>query len=182
MARLGGGEVTVTTSLLGRHAIGHILAGFAVGSGVGRSLDEMAAAAEALEPVEHRLQLIQGTGGITVIDDAFNSNPDGAAAALEVLDAMPGGKKIVVTPGIIELGELQPDANRRFGSHAGEVADGLIVVARVNREAIVAGAQGKKAQVITVDSLDEATAKLPQLIGPGDVVLFENDLPDQYEG
>ncbi|HET7482039.1 MAG TPA: cyanophycin synthetase, partial [Actinomycetota bacterium] len=129
-----------------------------------------------------RLQLIDGAGGITVIDDAFNSNPEGAAAALEVLEGMPAKKRVVVTPGIIELGELQVEANRRFGEHAARVADALIVVARVNRDAIVAGASGGRAEVVTVDTLDEATRRLPSLIGPGDVVLFENDLPDQYEG
>ena len=179
----GPGRVPVTTRLLGRHSIGHILGGAAVALAVGARIEDLPRRIERLAPVEHRLQLIQGTGGITVIDDAFNSNPEGAAAALEVLESLPGGRKVVVTPGIIELGELQFEANERFGEHAARVADAVIVVARVNREAIVAGARKEgSAQVIAVDSLDEATAKLPELIGPGDVVLFENDLPDQYEG
>ena len=180
--RRAGRSLPVKTRLLGRHSIGHILGATAVALTAGRSLDEIAPAIAELDPVEHRLQLIHGAGGITVIDDAFNSNPEGAAAALEVLDAMPGGRKVVVTPGIIELGELQADANRDFGARAGEVADAVVVVAKVNREAIVSGATGRKARVITVDSLDEATARLPELISSGDVVLFENDLPDQYEG
>jgi UDP-N-acetylmuramoyl-tripeptide--D-alanyl-D-alanine ligase len=178
-----GQTADVTTRLLGKHSVGHILAGVAVALIAGRSLDELPEPIARLQPVEHRLQLIQGTGGITVIDDAFNSNPQGAAAALEVLDAMPGNKKIVVTPGIIELGPLQAEANENFGAHAAAVADAVIVVARVNRDAIVAGARrAGGAEVIAVDSLEEATARLPALVAPGDVVLFENDLPDQYEG
>jgi UDP-N-acetylmuramoyl-tripeptide--D-alanyl-D-alanine ligase len=132
--------------------------------------------------VEHRLQLIEGTGGVTVIDDAFNSNPDGAAAALAVLEQMPGGRKVVVTPGIIELGEMQAEANRVFGRRAAAVADVVIVVARLNRDAILDGADGGRAEIVAVDSLDDATARLTTLLRPGDVVLFENDLPDQYEG
>ena len=179
-----GAAVPVTTKLLGRHAIGHVLAGAAVATTVGVRFDELAARIERLEPVEHRLQLIQGAGGITVIDDAFNSNPEGAAAALEVLSSIPGRRKVVVTPGIIELGPLQVEANERFGEHAAAVADAVIFVAKLNRDALVTGARraGGKAEVITVDTLDEATAKLPQLVAPGDVVLFENDLPDQFEG
>ena len=149
----------------------------------GRSLAELVEPIAELEPVEHRLQLIQGAGGVTVIDDAFNSNPDGAAAALEVLGSIDGNKKVVVTPGIIELGELQRAENERFGERAAEVADVLIVVARVNRDAIVAGAErnGDAVEVIVVDSLDEATVRLRSILSGGDVVLFENDLPDQYE-
>ena len=95
---------------------------------------------------------------------------------------MPGKNRIVVTPGIVELGPLQREANEAFGERAGAVADTLIVVARLNREAIAAGAaRSGGARVVTVDSLDEAQKELATLLRPGDVVLFENDLPDQYE-
>ncbi len=171
-----------STQLLGRHAVGHILAAVSVGWVSGMRLPELLSRIESLQPVEHRLQLIEGTGGVVVIDDAFNSNPEGASAALDVLASMPGGKKVLVTPGIIELGDLQAAANRELGAKAGDVADVIIVVARVNRDAIVSGASGGTARVISVDSLAEATVELQGLLGPGDVVLFENDLPDQYEG
>lgn len=175
-------ELHVKTKLLGRHAVGHVLAAVAVALAAGRSLAELGPAIESMKPVEHRLQIIDGTGGVTVIDDAYNSNPAGAAAALEVLEQMPGGRKIVVTPGMVELGPLQFEANESFGEHAGRVASHLIVVARLNREAIVSGARkAGSAEVITVDSLTQATEHLKTLLRPGDVVLFENDLPDQYE-
>lgn len=179
--RRSGATVRVTTKLLGRHSIGHVLAGVAVALQAGRDLDSLRGPIAALTPVEHRLQLIEGAGGVTVLDDAFNSNPDGAAAALEVLGSMPARQRIVVTPGIVELGELQREANEQLGRTAAEIADVLIVVAPLNREAIVAGATGGKARVITVGSLEEATKELAGLVGSGDVVLFENDLPDQYE-
>ena len=178
-----GSTIDASTRLLGRHAIGHVLAGVAVALVVGRSLDELGPRIAALEPVEHRLQLIEGTGGVTVIDDAFNSNPAGAAAALDVLASMPAKRKVVVTPGIVELGPLQAEENEKFGHHAASVADTVIFVAKLNRDALVAGAtKAGKATVVTVDTLTEATARMPEFVGPGDVVLFENDLPDQYEG
>ncbi|HVM34863.1 MAG TPA: UDP-N-acetylmuramoyl-tripeptide--D-alanyl-D-alanine ligase [Actinomycetota bacterium] len=178
-----GERAEVDTKLLGRHSINHVLTAVAVGLEGGRSLAEIAAAIPQLEPVEHRLQLLEGEGGVTVIDDAYNSNPAGAAAALEVLSGMPGNKKVVVTPGIIELGERAAEENERFGRMAGEVADYVVVVARLNRDALVAGAEaGGRAEVITVDGLSEATKRLSEILGRGDVVLFENDLPDQYEG
>jgi UDP-N-acetylmuramoyl-tripeptide--D-alanyl-D-alanine ligase len=178
-----GDSLEVTTKLLGRHAVGHVLAGVAVARSVGRRLVDLRDGIARLEPVEHRLQLIDGAEGVTVIDDAYNSNPEGAAAALDVLAAMPARHRIVVSPGIVELGPLQFDANRAFGARAACVADVVIVVAQPNRAAIVAGAEsaGGRARVIQVDSLAGATSELERLLGPGDVVLFENDLPDQYE-
>lgn len=184
-----GGELPITMKLLGEHAIGHVLAAVAVARLQGIPLAELGPRISALEPVEHRLQLIKGAGGVTVIDDAFNSNPGGAAAALEVLadfDQTEANQIVVVSPGIVELGDLQAEANERFGRHAATVADHLIVVGRLNRDAIVRGATGSddetlKAAVTVVDTLDEATEHLKTLLKPGDVVLFENDLPDHYE-
>ena len=175
-------SVRVSTTLLGRHAIGNLVAATAVAIEAGRSLAELVGPMRRLQSVEHRLQIIRGAGGVTVIDDAFNSNPDGAAAALEVVEAMPATPKIVVTPGIIELGELQAEANEQFGEHAGRVADTLIVVAKVNRASLVAGAERSgRAEVVTVDTLAEAQEVMKGLLRPGAVVLFENDLPDHYE-
>jgi UDP-N-acetylmuramoyl-tripeptide--D-alanyl-D-alanine ligase len=176
-------SIDVKTRLLGKHAVGHVLAGVAVAIAAGRKLQELAGPISALTAVEHRLDIISGTGGVTVIDDAYNSNPEGAAAAIAVLEQMSARKKVVVTPGIIELGPLQAEANERFGELAGQVADTLIVVARVNRDAITRGAsRAGKAEVVVVDSLARAQEELAARLQRGDVVLFENDLPDQYEG
>lgn len=180
----GDEELRTETRLLGAHALGHILAAAAVALVAGRSLEELDGPIRSLQAVEHRLQLIDGAGGVKVIDDAYNSNPQGAAAALEVLRAMPGARKLVVTPGIVELGSLQREANERFGEQAARVADVLLVVASLNRDAILSGARrvDGTTNLIAVDSLSEATEELGRLLGPGDVVLFENDLPDQLEG
>jgi UDP-N-acetylmuramoyl-tripeptide--D-alanyl-D-alanine ligase len=181
--RASGASVEVATELLGRHALGHVLAGAAVAIALGRRLDDLKGAIDGMTPVEHRLQIIRGDGGVIVIDDAYNSNPEGAAAALEVLAAMPGGKKIVITPGMVELGEAQREANVEFGRRAAEVADVVIAVAEMNRAALIEGAElaGARDRLIAVGSLAEATQKLTGLVAAGDVVLFENDLPDQYE-
>ena len=177
-----GAQISVRLGLLGRHAIGHALAGVAVALALGRDLMDLKCPLEAMEPVEHRLQVIKGAGGVTVIDDAYNSNPAGAAAALEVLEKMPARRKVVITPGMVELGPLADEANAELGAHCARVADVAIFVASLNRAALVRGAEGGRAEVITVDSLGEATEKLKGLVGAGDVVLFENDLPDHLEG
>ncbi|MGH2757194.1 MAG: UDP-N-acetylmuramoyl-tripeptide--D-alanyl-D-alanine ligase, partial [Actinomycetota bacterium] len=94
-------------------------------------------------------------------------------------------RKVVITPGMIELGDLQYEKNKLFGTHAAGIVDFLIVVGKVNRDALVAGARAApnaRAEVIVVDTLAQATEKLAELkLGAGDWVLFENDLPDHYE-
>lgn len=175
--------VAAQTRLLGRHALVNLLLASAVALEAGRTLDEIARGIGELEPVEHRLQIIEGAGGVTVLDDAYNSNPAGAAAALEVLAAMPARRRVIVTPGMVELGDAQATENERFGAAAARVADTIIVVAPVNRDALLAGAEGAGTgvHVEAVDSLAQATERLRGLLQAGDVVLFENDLPDQYE-
>lgn len=82
-------------------------------------------------------------GGISIIDDAFNSNPDGARMALDVLRRMTQGKRIIITPGMIELGEKQVEYNYLLGKQIAEVCDYVMVVGRYNREAILKGLQEK---------------------------------------
>ncbi|HZS01555.1 MAG TPA: UDP-N-acetylmuramoyl-tripeptide--D-alanyl-D-alanine ligase [Chloroflexota bacterium] len=178
----GHGEARVTSPLLGRHNVSNVLAATAVALELGLSLAEIAAAARNLEPVPHRLQLMHGQGGVTVIDDAYNSNPAGARAALAVLAEFPG-RKVLVTPGMVELGERLDERHAEFGRAAATVCDYVILVGRRRTAAIAEGARAAgfpAERLFVVPSLKEATAQLGRLVTAGDVVLFENDLPDQY--
>ncbi len=141
-------------------------------------------AVEKIEQVEHRLQLKRTPGGVTILDDAFNSNPHGSAMALDVLASMTGGKRIVITPGMIELGERQEQLNREFGEKIAKSVDVAIIVGKYNRDAIVEGlTEGNLdvTQIRTVDSFAEAQALLHTMLSPGDTVLYENDLPDTFK-
>ena len=105
--------------------------------------------------------------------------------ALDVLGSMTGGKRIVVTPGMIELGDKQDFYNRKFGEHIAETCDVAIIVGKYNRESIVSGiksmgwVEGEKLYV--VDSFNEAQAVLSRIAAAGDTVLYENDLPDTFK-
>ena len=136
-----------------------------------------------IRQVEHRLS-IRAAGGLTIIDDAFNSNPHGSAMALEVLGSMKGGRRIVITPGMIELGAHQYDYNRVLGRNAARACDYVIVVGEFNRRAIVDGLHDEAfsaERIITVDTFAEATARLREIAQAGDAVLYENDLPDTFK-
>jgi UDP-N-acetylmuramoyl-tripeptide--D-alanyl-D-alanine ligase len=170
------------TPLLGRHNVMNILLAVAVGRVMGLRLRQLAHAARRLEPVAHRLQL-KKEGQVTVIDDAFNSNPVGARNAVEVLGSFVGGRRIIVTPGMVELGERQYEENRIFGTHIAKHTDVAILVGPKQTEPIRMGlieSGFPEQNVHVVTSFFEARDFIRTEFGENDVVLYENDLPDQY--
>ena len=176
-----------TTHLAGRGNILNLLAAVAVADHLQVSEAMQKRAMRQIEQIEHRLSVKRTAGGVTIVDDAYNSNPLGAKMALEVLRdfrRMEGGRRIVVTPGFVELGERQAELNRELGREIATACDIAIVVNKTNREAISAGIteQGfDLSNLIKVDSFAEASARLAQMLRVGDVVLYENDLPDSFK-
>jgi UDP-N-acetylmuramoyl-tripeptide--D-alanyl-D-alanine ligase len=143
----------------------------------------MAIAASRMKPVEHRLEL-KRQGNLTIIDDAFNSNPVGAKNAVETLAQFKTGRRIIITPGMIELGELQNEKNREFGRQIGEANLDLVILVGANQtRPIKEGIQATNfdtSRVKTVQSLYEANRIMQDFAREGDVVLYENDLPDSF--
>jgi len=144
--------------------------------------DEILRRVPTLPVAPNRLTVSSGQTGVTVLDDTFNSNPAGAKLALGQLrrHAADGHQRVVVTPGMIELGNMQADANRAFAEAVITYADKLVVVGYTNRQALVEGARSRREAVVCVEDRDEAVAWVRQHLGPGDAVLYENDLPDHY--
>lgn len=178
-----GTETEIHTQLLGRHNVSNILAATAVAIECGMTLEEIRVAIANVEPVPHRLQLSASEGDVTIIDDSFNSNPVGAKAALEVLTEIQGGKKVLVTPGMVELGEREYEENKRLGEHAADVCDLVILVGPRRTTPILDGlkaVQYPSQQIIVALNLEEVKQHLATQVQAGDVVLFENDLPDNY--
>lgn len=176
----------VETRLLGEGNILNVLVSLAAADHLGVSVKQQRSALASLQPVEHRLS-ISNKGGLTVLDDAYNSNPTGAGMALAVLRQMAsdaGSKGIVVTPGFVELGSQQEEANRGLGRDIAANADKAIIVNKYNRQAIVEGLKDggfKEEDMYCVDSLDQAVVQLGAICSQGDVVLYENDLPDTFK-
>lgn len=128
--------------------------------------------------VQHRAQIIEANG-IIIIDDAYNANPAGFRRALDKLKKVKAGKRILVTPGMIEMGVLQFAENEAAAKEGVKVCDVVIVVGEENKQALMAGAKKAKKR-IWVKDLEEAKSVLALEATPGSAVLFENDLPDQY--
>ena len=170
------------TRLLGEHSIANLLLCCTAARTLGMTPAEIAQGVARCQPVEHRLELLNGGGGVTIIDDAFNANPVGAKAALRVLKNFPG-RRIVITPGMVELGGEEAAFNRAFGEQMAESVDVAILVGRKHTQPIVDGLLAKEfpqENIHVVSSLDESTKVLHAMMRAGDVVLYENDLPDNY--
>ena len=174
-------SIPCETKLLGEHNIQNIILAATVGIHLGMTLRQIARGISRIAPVEHRLQLIPSPG-VTIIDDAFNSNPRGAEAALKVIREFEG-RRIIITPGMVELGEGEDEFNHQFGVEMADSVDVAILVGKKHTSPIARGlkeAGFPQENLYVVSSLDEATAILRQIGHTGDVALFENDLPDNY--
>ncbi|MDE7443857.1 MAG: UDP-N-acetylmuramoyl-tripeptide--D-alanyl-D-alanine ligase, partial [Muribaculaceae bacterium] len=133
------GELELHTRLVGECNISNLIAAVIVALYLNMPFEKIKYAVEKIEQVEHRLNMKRTAGGVTIIDDAFNSNPTGSGMALDVLASMTGGRRIVVTPGMIELGARQEFHNTAFGRKIAECADVAIIVGLYNRDAIMHG-------------------------------------------
>jgi UDP-N-acetylmuramoyl-tripeptide--D-alanyl-D-alanine ligase len=171
------------TKLLGQHNIVNVCAAVAVAAELGIPLEKLVQPVRRLENAPHRLQLLGG-GNRLIIDDAYNSNPDGAASALEVLQAFEG-LRILVTPGMVELGDKQFELNRQLGAKAAGCCDWAIIVGSTNAEAIREGILASdfdENKLIMAQTLTEAVKAADSIDAGGRtrIILLENDLPDNY--
>ena len=176
------GDIKCTTKLLGEHNIENILGCIAIAIYLGLTKEQIENGIKKIEPVPHRLQILNNGNGTIVIDDAFNSNPVGSRMALDVLSKFKG-RKIVITPGMVELGTKEYSENKNFGRYMAKTVDIAILVGMKRSEPIVEGLREGKfddQSIYVVPDLNAATAKLAEISQVGDVILFENDLPDNY--
>lgn len=169
--------------LFGKPALSNIAAAFTMACALGSQPEFGLAAIAGLAPVDNRLQ-ISLSDGILYLKDAYNSNSIGFAAALEVMKSLPGKKRIMMTPGIIELGSEQHAENEQIGKLAAPICDIALIVNEENRNALGAGLRSggmDSKNIIFCATRQAAFNHLGQLVEKGDIVLIENDLPDLYE-
>lgn len=179
-----GKELALHTRLVGECNISNLIAAVIIALSLGVPEEKIRYAVEKIEQVEHRLNLKRTPGGITIIDDAFNSNPTGSKMAMDVLSRFNKGKRIVITPGMIELGDKQYELNEVLGEKIAECADVAIIVGEYNKDALLNGIkQGNmnNDNVHAVASFNEAQRVLASIAKAGDTVLYENDLPDTFK-
>ena len=178
-----GSEIEVITKLLGEHNIINIVGAVAIAKELGLSDKEIQLGIKMLKPIEHRLELKQHANGTIIIDDAYNSNTKGAQMAVEVLGRFKSRKKILVTPGIVELGDKTYEYNKTFGMQAANNCDYAILVGQKQAKPIFDGLVEKgfeKDNIYIADNFEMAMKKMNELMDSNTVILLENDLSDNY--
>lgn len=178
----GKDSIDITIPLFGSHHILNFLAAAALAHTLGVSLKTIQKRALLIEPTPHRLEVTK-LGDITLIDNSYNTNPTVSKASLKLLNDHPGDQKILITPGLIELGKKTREENMSFAKDASKIADYIIIVGDNAKNYLLEGLKEvdfPKAKIIFAQSTKEAMEKLSKITIPNAVVLIENDLPDQY--
>ena len=174
-------KYTFNTKLLGKHNVYNILAGILLGKELGLSIEELKRGVSSVKTIEHRLEL-KKYGNINIIDDAYNSNPVGSKMAVEVLGLMEG-TKIIVTPGMIELGPKQYELNHKFGEYISKVCDYVILIGEKQTKPIFDGLLDNnfdKKKIFVLNDVRDAFPLMNRLATKDTYVLLENDLPDLF--
>lgn len=170
------------TKLLGDANVYNILQSIAMAYELGLSLEQISIGVKRIKTIEHRLELKKFTDDIYIIDDAYNSNPVGSKMAVDVLKMM-NGKKIIVTPGMIELGSEQYSSNYEFGRHISKCADEVILIGEEQTKPIQEGLKKEKysdKHIYILNDVKQAFPLMKKLSEKETYVLLENDLPDIF--
>ena len=180
---IDGRVINLSSKLLARHSIQNITAAALIASDLGVSDKDIAYAVRSLAPISHRLEMKSFFGGAVLIDDAYNANPEGSIAAMEVIGNFKPMKRIVVTPGLVELGEKEYECNVALGAAAAKNADELIFVGIERSKPLVDGAKSvsfDENKIKVVKTFNDAADYLKTICDSNTAVIFENDLPDNY--
>jgi UDP-N-acetylmuramoyl-tripeptide--D-alanyl-D-alanine ligase len=179
-----GRQYVLRAPIYGEHHVGNMCVVFATACLLGVTPEDVILALASAPQIKHRLEVRQGPGGSKLIDDAYNSNPVGFAAALQLLNTLhDGGRRILVTPGMVEMGAAHDEEHRKIGELAASSVDVLLPVLpdrmRALTEAYIAG--NRAGTVVPCATFQAAQTWMDANVTANDVVLLENDLPDLYE-
>lgn len=174
-------SIPMETKLLGELNILNILSAVCAARHLDIPWTTIQKAVRTMKQVEHRLEL-KKINGYRFIDDAFNANPSGAKMALDVLSMMPN-TRVIVTPGMIDLGVKQNEINKEFGKQMKDKVDRVILVGEIQTKPILEGLLEigfEEDHILVVSKVKEAFAYIYQNCTKEDTILLENDLPDAF--
>lgn len=178
-----GKDYLFNSKLLGEHNLINLFGAITVADHMGIDMKQIINTTKYIQSVEHRLNLIPGSE-YNLIDDSYNSNPVGASNALKVLKQF-DGIRIVITPGMVELGSRQYECNYELGVLATKCCDYIILVNKEQTLPIYNALKDEKYaenNIIIENTFEEAFVKARQIESNGKqkYILIENDLPDNY--
>lgn len=172
------------TYLLGQYAIGNILGCFKIATELGMNIDDIKRGILEMKPIKHRLEpILNNNTNVLVIDDSYNGNPAGVEEAIQLLSKFTTRRKIFLTPGLVETSDKMEEIHYNIGIHLSKVADKVILIKNSVTPFIAKGLTESgfnSENSILYNTVQEAHARLGEVLKPNDVILFQNDWPDNY--
>lgn len=174
--------INIKTQLLGLHQVGPLAAAAALAFKLGLSVSQIEKGAAKIQAYEHRME-VRHLGGATIIDDTYNGNIEGMNAGLSLLSDLPAKRKIYVTPGLVDQGKESATIHQQLGEAIGKAKPDIVVLMQHSvTNAIQAGIKRTdfKGQLIIEEDPLNFYNNLDQFVAAGDLVLMQNDWPDNY--
>lgn len=187
--RWKGKAYTLKSPLYGSHHGENMALAFAAACTLGLDPASIITALKSVPQIRHRLEVkrTQGAVGAVIIDDAYNSNPRGFRAALDLLTLLSDkGKyrRILITPGMVELGSSHDNQHAQIGEYAAANTDIVLAVNPTRIQSFVDSFEKNKREdqsLLKFDTFKDAENWVNNNMRTGDIILIENDLPDLYE-
>jgi UDP-N-acetylmuramoyl-tripeptide--D-alanyl-D-alanine ligase len=177
-------RLELKSALLGLHQIGPLAASAEIALNLGLSFDQVKEGISKTTPFDHRLEPKTDNAGVITLDDSYNGNPDGVNAVIAFLASLKGHRRFYVTPGLVEMGLRTEEVHKQIGKQLAQAnIEKVILIKNSVTSYIEQGLKekGYKGEVVWFDDALAAFAALPLLTVKGDVVLLQNDWPDQYQ-
>ena len=178
-----GVRLALDSRLLGLHQVGPLCAAVSLATSLGLSHNQIKSGISKTKPFDHRLEPKTDASGVITLDDSYNGNPDGVRAVIGFLAGLEGHRRIYVTPGLVEMGDRTEEVHREIGKYLANAKIEKIVLIRDSVTGFIEQGlkeNGYRGEVIWFDDALKAFAALPNITVAGDVVLLQNDWPDQY--
>lgn len=176
-------KLNLKSKLLGLHQIGPLAAACHLALKLGLTPEQVTTGVSKTKPFDHRLEPKIDASGVVTLDDSYNGNPDGVRAVIEFLSSLHSGRRFYVTPGLVEIGKTTQQVHESIGQSLAEAEiEKVILIKNSVTPFIEAGLKkgGFKGEIIWFQDALTAFATLPHLTVKGDIVLLQNDWPDQY--
>ncbi|PIR83944.1 hypothetical protein COU18_00835 [Candidatus Kaiserbacteria bacterium CG10_big_fil_rev_8_21_14_0_10_51_14] len=172
----------VKSRLLGLHMAGPLVAAADIGLRLGLTVAEFERGIGKTKPFAHRLEPRQWEDGVTFLDDSYNGNPDGVRAVIEFLASL-SGRRFYTTPGLVETGARIKEVHEAIGTELAKAGiEKVVLIKNSVTPHIEAGLKNTacKGEILWYDDMPSALSALRASSLPGDIILVQNDWPDQY--
>ncbi len=178
-----GQSIVARSSMLGKHQAGPIAVSAVIAKGLGLKLQDIELGIKNTKAFDHRMQLREDSGGVFIIDDSYNGNPDGVRTAIEFLKEIKDKRRFFITPGLVEMGRKTEEVHKEIGKWLARAAIEKVVLIRNSVTHFIE--EGLKennfsGDLIWFESSKECFASLPKRTVSNDILLYQNDWPDNY--